>query len=238
MTNITRPNGTFRHVVYDAAGQMREIWERKANGAPIALFKLQWDAGGRMEHEFSAPLPHAYTEPSTTATYDADNKLATWNGSGSQLNHDADGNLLFGPLTNATLSHYEYDARNRLVESRVPSSSRLYRYVYDAEGHRVRTTEFGGLTNRYAINPQAGLSQVLVRMKQDGSQTLYVYGAGLLYEVDGSGNAKYYHYDYRGSTVAITDAGGNVTDRVEYSAYGTTAYRLEGNPTARRVPPV
>src|SRR5437016_6116449 len=34
-----------------------------------------------------------------------------------------------------------------------------------------------------------------------------------------------YHYDYRGSTVALTDGSGNVTDRIEYSPYGMTAYR-------------
>jgi RHS repeat-associated protein len=46
---------------------------------------------------------------------------------------------------------------------------------------------------------------------------------------EGAGGAKTetrtYHYDYRGNTVALTDGGGNVTDRAEYSAYGTLTYR-------------
>ena len=40
-----------------------------------------------------------------------------------------------------------------------------------------------------------------------------------------NGNTATYHYDYRGSTVALTDNTGNVTDRMEYSAYGLTTYR-------------
>ncbi len=40
-----------------------------------------------------------------------------------------------------------------------------------------------------------------------------------------------YHFDYRGSTVALTDGNGNVTDRMEYSAYGTTTYRTGTNDT-------
>src|SRR3989442_11970386 len=48
---------------------------------------------------------------------------------------------------------------------------------------------------------------------------------GLLYEADDAGNTKTYHFDYRGSTVAITDGSGNVTDRAEYSAFGSITYR-------------
>ena len=38
-----------------------------------------------------------------------------------------------------------------------------------------------------------------------------------------------YHYDLRGSPVALTDANGLVTDRIEYSAYGLTTYRAGTN---------
>ena len=48
-----------------------------------------------------------------------------------------------------------------------------------------------------------------------------MYGPGLLYEVDANGNAKTYHYDSRGSSVALTSNSGGVIDRMEYSPYGT-----------------
>ena len=83
------------------------------------------------------------------------------------------------------------------------------------------------------INPNAALSQVLMRV-QNGVTNYYVYGAGLLYQVTETATATNmltYHYDYRGSTVALTDANGNVTDHIEYSAYGSTTYRLGTNDT-------
>ncbi len=46
-------------------------------------------------------------------SYDADNRLATFNG--QAVSHDLDGNMTYGPLTNNTLVNYTYDARNRLL---------------------------------------------------------------------------------------------------------------------------
>ena len=56
----------------------------------------------------------------------------------------------------------------------------------------------------------------------------YIHGAGLLYEIDESAastNTLTYHFDHRGSTVALTDATGRVTDREDggAAAAGATA---------------
>jgi RHS repeat-associated protein len=56
----------------------------------------------------------------------------------------------------------------------------------------------------------------------------------LLYEITEtatSTNTRTYHFDYRGSTVALTGDNGLPTDRIEYSAYGTTTYRTGTNDT-------
>lgn len=47
---------------------------------------------------------------------------------------------------------------------------------------------------------------------------------GLIYEETGT-STKTYHPNFQGSTVALTDDSGNVTDRVEYSPYGSVTYR-------------
>ena len=65
-----------------------------------------------------------------------------------------------------------------------------------------------GAAVRYAVDPEAALSQVLV--ETDASVTAaarYVYGLGLIARVDASGAALTYHFDPRGSTVAMTDGG-------------------------------
>jgi len=70
-------------------------------------------------------------------------------------------------------------------------------------------------------------SQILMRIK-GGVTNYYVYGNGLLYEDDETATTTttaYYHFDIRGSTVALTDGNGNPTDAIEYSPYGMTTYR-------------
>src|SRR5208283_4664238 len=59
-------------------------------------------------------------------------------------------------------------------------------------------------------------------------------GLGLLYEMDETAtttNVLYYHFDIRGSTIALTDVNGNLTDQFEYSPYGTTTYHAGTNTT-------
>jgi len=125
-----------------------------------------------------------------------------------------------------------YDTRNRLVQVGPGGPSGLVGYTYDPSGNRIALTNNGQVT-RFVINPNAKLSQVLLRIRP-GVTNYYVYGLGLLYEVTETATnsyARYYHYDYRGSTVALTDGSGNVTDRFEYSAYGTLIYRTGNTDT-------
>jgi RHS repeat-associated protein len=103
---------------------------------------------------------------------------------------------------------------------------------YDAMNNRYLQTQ-GTNATMFVVNPNAKLPQVLMRIK-NGVTNYYVYGAGLLYQVTeaaGGTNVLTYHYDYRGSTVALTDTNGNITDRIEYSLYATTTYRAGTNDT-------
>jgi len=60
---------------------------------------------------------------------------------------------------------------------------------------------------------------MLLMKTTNGAVTKYVYGKGLIGE-EVSGAFKTYHFDCRGSTVAITDASGNITDTFAYDTYG------------------
>jgi RHS repeat-associated protein len=122
-----------------------------------------------------------------------------------------------------------YDTRNRLVQVGGTGSTPSMGYFYDPAGNRVAmTNNTNSQVTRFVINPNAKLSQVLIRIRT-GVTNYYVYGPGLLYEVTETATnsyLRYYHYDYRGSTVALTDHESRVTDRYEYSAYGTLTYRI------------
>jgi len=225
---VRRPNGTVRVLTYDAAGQVTRIEEKDANGALIVRHDLGYNSAGQIDYEFVAPLTKPWSEPARSATYDLDNRLASVNG--VAVAHDADGNLTRGPLLDNQWADYTYDARNRLRGVSAGGAMPAVTYEYDAGGHRTALVA-GGRTYRFVVNPEARWSQVLVRVRPDGRQTYYVYGLGLLYQVDQADNIRAYHYDYRGSTVAITDATGKVTDRIEYGAYGRVSARTGSTDT-------
>ena len=58
--------------------------------------------------------------------------------------------------------------------------------------------------------------------------TKYVYDKGLIGE-EVSGAFKTYHFDCRGSTIAITDASGTITDTFAYDTYGKLLSRTGTN---------
>ena len=174
------------------------------------------DLAGRVTREFVAPVPR--DPPEFDAAYDADNRLQTWNS--DAVVHDPDGNMTLGPAPGGgDFVNYHYDARNRLTAVGDVS------YQYDPQGNRIARSDPGG-TTRYVVDPHGdALPRVLVREQPDGTLTRYVYGIGLLYEVDQSDQATAYHFDQVGATVALTDTAGTVTDRVEYTPFGTVTHR-------------
>jgi RHS repeat-associated protein len=218
LKTVVRPNGTMRVINYDAAGQPTNIIEKTTAGGGVAFWNLTWTNTGQISSEFAAPLPHAYTPPSRTLYFDDDNRLTNING--VLVTNDLDGNMTWGPLPNGNPTNYAYDARNRL--SAIASLS----MGYDPAGNRTTLTN-GSVVTSFIVNPNAKLSQALMRIKS-GTTNYYIYGLGLLYEITETAtatNTLTYHYDYRGSTVALTDSSGNTRERFEYSAYGSSIYR-------------
>ena len=218
LRKITRPNGTRREITYDDANQTRDIWEKTSAGVVIARFKLNWNTAARMDWEFTAPPPQAFTPPTRTMTNDDDNRITVFNG--ASVRYDGDGNMTNGPGMTDTLVDYTYDARNRLLAMGGQTNG------FDPMGNRTSITNGAGVT-RFVVNPNAALSQVLMRIRP-GVTNYYIYGKGLLYEITETAtttNALTYHFDYRGSTAAITDGTGAVTERFEYSVYGGLTYR-------------
>jgi RHS repeat-associated protein len=212
LTGTIRPNGTANIISHDAASQLTSIKD-SANGKLISYLKFDYDAAGQITRRFRAPLVNSdWRQPSFSGTYDDDNRLATVNG--QSVTHDADGNMIFGPIReNSGHLNLSYNSRNQLTNADGIS------YSYDAEGQRRTITSSTG-TIRDVIDPSGSLSRLLVRHNADNTKTYYVYGLALLYEVDAAEKTKTYHFDQVGSTIARTDDTGKVIGSAEYSAYG------------------
>jgi RHS repeat-associated protein len=217
LTGIIRPNGTTNQIGHDAASQITSTRET-SSGKLISYLRFDYDDAGQIERRFRAPLVNSgWQHPSFSGTYDDDNRLATING--QSVTHDADGNMTYGPIRqDSGHLNLTYNSRNQLTHADGIV------YTYDAEGRRVTLTDAGG-TTRDVIDPNGSLSRLLVRHNADTTKTYYVYGLGLLYEVDEAENTKTYHFDQVGSTIARSDDTGKVIGRAEYSAYGITFWK-------------
>ena len=145
--------------------------------------------------------------------YDTQNKLTSFRD--TSFTYDADGNML-----TSTLGEFAFDSSNRLISTQTNSGS--VTYTYDAEGTRIKS-ECGEDVIAYTYDVNARLSKLLVKTEGDVT-TKYVYGLGLIGE-ETNGEFKTYHFDLRGSTVAITDENCNVTDTFEYDTYGKLVTR-------------
>ncbi|MCH8474214.1 MAG: DUF6531 domain-containing protein [Opitutales bacterium] len=222
LIGIDRHNGTTRTNEYTAGDELDRYYERNGAGVLQAYARFGYDLDSRIDWRYRLPKPQAMTLPTFAATHDADNRIVTWNS--QSVTHDNDGNMTFGPLPgNESFVNFVFDARNRLQSS---TGFQPVSYQYDAENNKISKTTSDGTTT-YVFDPHGdALPRVLVRERPDESLTYYVYGIGLLYEVDEQDDPTYYHFDQSGSTIALTDSSGEVTDRVEYTPYGTISHRM------------
>ena len=220
LQTVVRPNSTRQRVIFDNANRLSNSYEEQLSGGTVIATLWQagygFDNANRLTSFTPTPSGKTFAPPVTTMTYDADNRIATYNG--QTVNNDQDGNMLTAPVNGTLLAAMTYDKRNRLT------SAGGITYAYDAENRRISSTT-GGQTTRYIYSRGGSLDRLLAKLNPDGSITRYIYGTGLLYEetTSASGSASpavYYHFDWRGDTVALSDPNGNVTARLSYSPYG------------------
>jgi RHS repeat-associated protein len=128
---------------------------------------------------------------------------------GQAYTWDDNGNLL-----DDGANTYAYDSANRLISVNNTQSSTLSTYGYIGLGDRVAQT-VNGVTTNYALDLNAGLTQVL----SDGANT-YLYGNGRIGELQPGGFA-YHLGDALGSVRQLTDADGVVRMARSYEPYGS-----------------
>jgi RHS repeat-associated protein len=213
--STTLGNGTRSAAVYDDVGRLKTLSHTDAAGTPISVQDLQRAANGNIEQiAATLPLLPSFTSSTTDMSYDPANRLSTVNG--VAVTHDD-----AGRITGLNGASYSYDARD-LLKSYTPATGSAATYTYNGAGQRVVKT-VGGVVTRYVIDPNADLPNVIAETDNAGVlQRSYVYGYGLIEQIDAAGNASYYHHDITGHTLALTNAAGLVTDKYAYTPYGDT----------------
>ncbi|HHT9137502.1 MAG TPA: RHS repeat-associated core domain-containing protein [Candidatus Wunengus sp. YC60] len=218
LTQVTLPNGTQAQYNYDNTGRMTGLRNIGSDSAVIASYTYTLDANGNIASETaSQPLDPAIGSQTVSYTYGSDNRLLSTDS--AAFTYDQNGNL-----TAAGDTTYEYDYDNRL--KKVTTSNGTWEYEYDGQGNRVGVTNNG--TTRYFLLDPRGMTQVLAEYDGDGNLIAnYIYGLGLMYKIDASGNAYYYHYNFTGNTVAMTDIDGNIVNKYAYKPFGVLAGSTE-----------
>jgi len=250
VTSVTKPDGSITTTVYDNAQRVVSTVEKTAFNVVITGFEYTYDNLSRIveekhladntkmcytydnlsrvtkrtvynannvvlsEENFTYDAAGNITDaPNSCFAYDTNNRLVVFNG--NTVEYDMDGNM----LSNGDI-HCAFDSGNRLVKAGDHS------YTYNAEDVRIRNLCADADTT-YTYNTNCKLSQLLCKTT-NGITTKYVYGLGLIGE-EKRGEFKTYHFDFRGSTVAITDQNGNITDTFQYDTYGKLISRTGGS---------
>jgi RHS repeat-associated protein len=140
------------------------------------------------------------------------------------LSYDLNGNL-----TQKSTQHNIYDYRNRIVKATDGSST--VNFKYDPLGRRIQKEVTIGSQNKTTNFYYSGHQVIEERDGSDQITRQLIYGNGIdeVIRVDkynGTTSTPYYfHINEIGSITAITDANGNIIERVYYDLYGMSTFK-------------
>lgn len=214
LTGISRAGGISSTYSYDSAGRLTRIQE----GAIIDISHIYDAAGQVTSTDMTAPLDAATALMPETSTY-------SYNAA-SEITSSGFGYDSLGRRTSSPTATFTWDGASRLTGINPPSGSgQAVALTYNGLNDLLSRTE-GGQTIRYFYNRAISLSPIMAE-KNDSTGAIVRYyvwtpGGQLLYMIDAADGNKVYHYhfDKSGSTLALTNASGTVTDAYAYTSYG------------------
>jgi len=214
-TSLTLPNGVVTEYAYDVASRLTGL-TYKLGTTTLGALTYAYDASGNRTVVGGNWARTGLPATLASATYNSANHQLTFGG--ATLTYDLNGNLT-GDGTNT----YSWDARDRLTAI---SGGIAASFHYDAQGRRTSKTISGAQTG-FAYD---GLTPV---QELDGSTVTANLLAGLgideyLTRTDANG-ARHFLADALGSTVALSDAAGDLPTSYTYAPFGATS--LSGSPT-------
>lgn len=221
LDQTTYANGTFCKLSYDGAGRITGKTWKKSDNTIINGYSFELDKLGNHTKEIK-------TEPFGAIAFDTQNT----NNSFNSVNHiTSDGTNAFtfdknGNNTSNGEAAFSFDVYDRLIN--VNSAGFNASYKYDALNNRREKT-VNGTTQRFVLDI-LGLSKVLLETDANNSaQNYYIYGLGLISRIDANDNTHYYHDDFRGSIIALTDENETITYKYQYTDFGTITQIEEAN---------
>ena len=223
VTNIINANGTTVHFDHDALGRLTNIVNLSPTSAVISSEGLHLDPIGNLSNVIDIKTLVPILQSTNVAySYDAANRLTAVNGRAAT--HDRNGNL-----TGLGSDSYRFDYNDRLISYAV-GGTLGGQYQYDGVGNRLQHTT-NGVARRFVLDRLGALTQVLTDTDDTGIITsYYVYGLGLAQRIMRDGATDTYHFDHRGSTVALSSSTGELVSAYAYDSFGSLLNIEEENP--------
>jgi len=220
LSSIQYPNGIVCSNGYDTAGRLTSL--SNSGSSSINSYSYTLNALGFHTSVIQTEPLEPFPMPATNlnCTYDNANRIIT--AGNSTFTHNGNGCMTSRsePQTN-----YSWDTLDRLLSI---SGSSSISYTYDALGNRRSRTE-NSVTTRYVLDLNSSMTNVLIETDASGNPAnYYVYANGMLISrIKPNGDTRYYHYDSRGSTIAMTNQTQQITHKYSYNPYGRVITMLE-----------
>ena len=212
------PNGTNRTYGYDDAGRLINMADLTSIGDTICAYEFTLDfLGNHVIEDRVEPLG----DPLLNAldlfyTYNDENEIQR---AGTvNFNFDEDGNRIMKNGQSAL-----FDDKDMLTDFNGKS------YEYDGMGLRRAVTENGA--KKSYIWDVRDMGNILAETDVAGNiMYYYIHGLGLEARINATDmSAQYYHTDYRGSTIAITDETEMQTHQYSYLPFGAIVGQVESD---------
>ena len=240
LDNMVYGNTVKTAMGYDNAGRPNSLNTKTNNGTGSTIFASTYTMdnlgnhlGENEIHPFATvQVPYSST---TTNTFGANNRLNTVTkvtSSGFPTttethSYDGDGNVINKSLS----SNMSYDIDDNVTN--YTGFGLTMSAVYDALGNRRSVTR-NGTETRYVLDVN-GLANILAETNASNVvQNYYIHGLGLVARIKADGTIHYYHADFRGSTIAMTNASQAITHKYQYDEFGNQTNIQEADPNPFR----
>ena len=214
---VALPNGVTVTYSYDGDSNVSSI-TYKHNGTTLGNLTYSYNPDGRV-NSMGGSLASVILPAPMTATYEAENQVASYNGTNSQVEQNGSaydyGFLTFDPSNNGI---YTWNERHQLASASVGGVSSTFQY--DALGRRIQQVAgtnsdnyvYDGLNAVQIQGSSLGTIDVLSGLELDDwfTSTDSYYGAQALLR------------DALGSTIGLVNSSGSLEAQYAYAPFGKT----------------
>lgn len=210
-------NGDTIHYHYDNYNRLDSIWAVNKSGTILYTIGASSDKNGKHIREDlkiyykGAEVTSLPTLTNQTKSYSYQTRNTIITGGGRTFTNSNAGEVI--SASNPTID-YTWNQYSQLTKVKTGSDSTIY--DYDCLGIRKRKDDI------YYIADQEHTGNMVMEATKDGTPiSAYIYGNGLVARIDGKTDSIfYYHFDFRGSVIAITNQDGEMVQYYKYEPFG------------------